>query len=309
MNETNTSLTCYGLRHVDFRLTTSVKSSAIISTYVSVTTSFTTTLFSSGILYILAKNSELHRPVNILIGMLCLSDLLNSLIAQPLNAILRIQELGNIHMCDLKTGTSMSAYFCIGISAFHIIIISIHRFTRISRLTQLPNVGHQDSFKKFKVALAFVWIFWALLVGLSAVKIVPRVILNIICTTIIIGSVVIIIYSYMRLKRVYRISPKLNSALSQQTLERRRKQNLYQLNTNLFILLSFIISYLPRVVCFANEAFNAKYSFSAMYVCGRFANAVTHVTTMLHPIIYCWRVASFRNKITPLLTGIVARFR
>eukprot|EP00794_Sanderia_malayensis_P015656 gene15656-17234_t len=308
MNDTNTSLTCFGLQYVDFRITKSVKSSAIISAYISVTTSIMTTIFSSLILYILAKNSELQKPTNLLIGMLCLSDLLNGLIAQPMHTIKRIQDLRNIHMCNFKIWAAILAYFFTGISGMHMIIISIHRFVCISYLT-IPNVVHENSFMKFKVALSFVWISWALLVGLSSVKIVSRFTLNIICTSIVMSSLVVVICSYIRVRRVYKVRPEMNSALSQQIQERRRQRNLYQLKTNLFILLSFIISYVPRVACFAYEKLDEDASFSARYVCGRLANAVTHINAALHPIIYCWRVAAFRSKIILLLTGILAKFQ
>eukprot|EP00794_Sanderia_malayensis_P017888 gene17888-19670_t len=309
MNDTNTSLTCFGLQYVDFRITTSVKSSAIISAYISTTTSIITTIFSSLILYILAKNSELQKPTNLLIGMLCVSDLLNGLIAQPMVTMKRIQDLKNIHMCNFRIWSATLAYYITGISCTNVVAISIHRFVCISYLTDPSTVKNQGFFHIFKVALPFLWISWAIWAGLSSVKIVSRFILNMIGVSTIISSFIIVICSYIRVRGVYRVSPEMNSALSQQTLERRRQRNLYQLKTNLFILLSFIISYVPRVACFAYEKLDEDASFSARYVCGRLANPVTHINTALHPIIYCWRVAAFRSKIILLLTGFLEKFQ
>eukprot|EP00794_Sanderia_malayensis_P010132 gene10132-11167_t len=307
MNEVNTSLLCFGSRYVDFRLTPSVKVFAVISAYASVTTSIATTIFSSAILYILAKNSELQKPTNILVGGLCLSDLLNSLIAQPLDTVKRIQDFSNIHMCSLKTWSTAVLYFIAGLSGVHIIIISIHRFICISYLTK-ANAVHQGSFRKITMALPLAWISWALLVGLSSVKIVSSLILNIICTSIVIGSIIIVTCSYLRVRRIYKASSVIDLALSKKTLERRNKRNHYQLKTNLFILMSFIISYLPRVGCFAYEQFDADASFSVTYSCGRVTTTVTQINTMLHPIIYCWRVTSFRKRITLLITRVLAKF-
>eukprot|EP00795_Rhopilema_esculentum_P016635 gene16635-8072_t len=131
INSTNnqTSLgQCNGWKTVKFDRTTSVVITIIATCLLNCIFALFAIASNSLSLVALYRKTSSRTPANLIITSMSISDFLVGLLVQTIYVILRLQELGNIHLCLLKRFFAFVGYFCSGVSMLTILSFSLDRY-------------------------------------------------------------------------------------------------------------------------------------------------------------------------------------
>ena len=112
---------------LDERFRTQIMVFLVLDSIVALSTIVGNSIF----MMILALKHSLHTPPNILLGALCLSDLLVGTVVQPLYLSEFSCKLAGVSIDALLTLKTILTWFCVGLSYQHIFLISLDRYAAL----------------------------------------------------------------------------------------------------------------------------------------------------------------------------------
>ena len=268
------------------------------------------TIFGNSIfLYTLINNKTLHTPSNVLLGALCVSDLLVGVVTQPLYltflSIMRFKEVINKALIAAVTTASL---YCGGLSFTYIGLISFDRYLAICK--PYRYVTHATC-KTHLIAAVTGGVVWAFLIILEYFYT-----LNSAFQMCLIGYglliIISIIFSYVNIyivilkqKRTIvhlgTISEQPTQGTSTSVERRRVKENKKQERdktwTITIMMLLFFICYLPylgRIVYYTSRD-KQCWDDSKLFLVTIWSNFIILLNSCMNVAVYCVRSKDIRN--------------
>ena len=291
-------------------LTTSTKTSIEIFLALDVAPAIATILGNSLFLLTLIRTASLHRPSNVLLGALCISDLMVGFIARPLFILSLVRRLmEDIMSTDLKTVSELSFYLCCGFSFNLAIQITIDRYVAICHPFTYRQLA---TCKKYIVSCILSLFVWVIFISFRANEHLKNLMShNRIVICIISCCVVIILMCYTRIIIVMlkqRTTVLSIGTIDGQVVRALQHQKKERAKTYMIVLVIgfFLLSYIPMVVFLVYLAAiqGGCHRDNGLFVAHTWTNFLVLFNSCINPIIYCAKCTEIRHACKRLLKNL-----
>ena len=258
------------------------------------------TIFGNIIFLItLIKTKSLHTPSNIILGALCVSDLLVGFIGQPICIVSFFQAVVTRQINQTRIATiGFISHLCVGLSFVYTLLGSIDRYLAICQ----PYQYHAKATNKIHLIMVLICGALSVLVACAEFARPLRTAYGIFSSTFLLGSIMAISFSWVRIYKVMKqhqraIATSIRSQPSREDLRRRiaERKKTYTIGTVVAVL---IFCYTPSSVVTIH--FIISHRFFCWYTQRDFiitlwAVFLVNVNSLLNPLIYYMRSRDFRE--------------
>ena len=256
------------------------------------------------VVFVIARNSALDTPPNVLLACLALSDLLVGLLVQPCYVVFRLLEnIKHFVPCALRILYSESFWVCYGVTFLTLSTISFERY--IALRLHLRYKELVTSVGVLKVAVAI----WSLEILLTFLEWIAQskhlrnfhAGLLLLCLFVTLATHVKI-FSILR-----RHQRQINSFHVNRTQPQRniRQQNRLAVSVA-YIVVIYVTCNIPVLIAtaylFAGGHFSSFNVFS-------WIETITSLNSLINPIICCWRNRGIRLAIVNIFTNVIQCLR
>lgn len=289
-------------------ITSHYKITAILTSAFMIPISVVTILGNLLVIIALIKNKRIQSQSNILLGSLCLTDLLLGIIGQPIFIARRYLEVsgsGTTAYCDLQNIHIFFAYLGVGASITTLAIVSLDRWFAICR----PFVYQEhQSIRKCIVVITVDWLLLVILmispyIGLPSVGIyIGASIVMLISILTIVVCYISIYLVLLRHKNQISVQAQVSHAepvelRNQRPAERRRT------NTIAIIIAALLACYAPHIITISIKSFTGR----KLLLESRVFEMIILMNSSINPIIYCLRSSEINTAIKQVLKMIFKR--
>ena len=254
-----------------------------------------------------SRTQSLHTPSNLLLGALCLTDLIMGLITQPLYQALQVVQLVTGKTIPiLRRVYVSSAYLLTGWSCFSTGMISLDRYLAICHPYVYLRVV---TCKKYAMISGMVYFAWALYTVIDSVSVAGESSRYLfVPSTILVFFIIVICYW-----RIFRVllkqqrSIRIAEAVSENEVQNdaRTKREKSKALIIALILLFFIICNLPTLVINLSFAIKRTICFNGrVFALLNFANLCLLLNSCVNPVVYCARSSEIRSAAKRIFIGI-----
>ena len=255
-----------------------------------------------------SRARSLHTPSNLLLGTLCVTDLIMGLITKPLYQALQVVQLATGKTNPiLRRDYISSAYLLTGWSCFSTGMISLDRYLAICHPYVYLRV---DTCKKYTVISGVVYFAWVLLYTVTDSVSVAGEPSRYLFVSSTISIFFIIVICYWRpfsvlLKQQCSICIAEAVNENEEQNNRRMKREKSKAFIIAIILLFFIICNLPTLVINISFAIKRASCFSRqMFALLNCANLCLLPNSCVNPVVYCVRSSEIRSAAKRVFIGI-----
>lgn len=314
---TNSTLICYGMRNINFKITTIVIAVSISTAVVNSVFAIFATATNMLSLVVLCKTVSLRTPSNLLLASMSLTDFLVGLLVQPLCVTLRAAEMQHKQLCSVKMAYAFIGYVCSGASMLTLCFISVdHWFAITMPYRYIPEV----LYNRYIVTVALMWVTWLSFTLLLFTKAIPYRVFFLCLSAVMFVSVTIsvscniVIFKIVR-DQSRRISANIPRAGPQDVAHNRKKdggRNASQILlrnqrrrslTCAIIVVVFIACYVPKLVELILNFVKGD-SLELSYICAKLAETCLFINSSLNPVIYVLRISGIRLEIIRVLQSV-----
>ena len=266
------------------------------------------TVISNGIFLItLLRKESLQTPPNILLGALCISDLLVGLVLEPLWLADFFKRIEHQFSMSIFASKLLIMYVVIGLSFHFMALISLDRYFAICH----PFLYVQHATKRKAIASC----------GLTLLFLVVVYTISIILVTmqqpiwLLISSLVIsvfdwsvMIFCHWEIVKVIRrqkrqITTRNERGATQHACCRNSERERKQANAIFILVAVFLICYLPTVVKFVLSLNRVHFSNdSQRLVFNMWVDFLLFLNSLANPLLYCFRLRSIRGAMIETLS-------
>ena len=241
------------------------------------------------------KNSRLRTLSNIPLISLAFSDLLVTTIVLPLNTGRLIKDIYGTHNCTFWTISRLSSYFSVGVSLLTITFISVERF-----ITLRYPYRHQTILTRLrmKIIIAIIWSLTFALV-ISHFGLIPYRIFLALAGIVVIICIIVMLAIWAWISRLLRNLKRRITTHHRPSQSSRTEVNSSQVRnkntrTSGFIVIGFILCYLPLVFMFAYY-YTEPTNFIGIYLVTPWGEMVLLAHALFNPLFVFWRRSEFRQ--------------
>ena len=259
------------------------------------------TITANGIFLVtLIRKASLHTPPNILLGALCISDLLIGLVLQPLWIAHFFQKIERSHSFRLFSIKTFLMFVFIGLSFKYMALISFERYIAICH----PFKYIQHATKRLAITVpGLVLFFWAVITAVSFFIEMDEMLemLYIISTAFSTSCLITIIFCNWRIFKVIKRQKRQITALRNQARtqnhdlinsERERKQT----NVIAILVAVFLICYLPTFVKYHLMSIAGQVKDDSLrLIFNMWTDFLLFSNSLANPLLYCFRLKSIRR--------------
>lgn len=306
MEEWKVNGTCLFLHLLSIPDSKAIKATAIATTAIGFFSSVGAIIGNFIVLVALTKSSRLQTPSNILIGSLCISDVLTGLIVTPLSAYRRLHEAFHGHPCLFRLICAYFAFLCLSTSIVTVGEISIDRYFAIMMPFKYERGATNIRYVFIVVAS---WILLAALSSLPFIQVITAVVFFRILFALMGATIVVFLCTYAR---IYRIvishrrkicSVQQTSITAQETRNREREtvvRESKKANTIAILMIFALLSYLPLAVVFILRGTIGD-TVELVSIADPWADLALQINSAINPFIYCFRAKEIRDGVLRLL--------
>eukprot|EP00794_Sanderia_malayensis_P011214 gene11214-12391_t len=325
---------CLFLHELEVPDNVAIKATAIVTAILGTIVAIGAVIGNSIIIFVLIKFERLQIPSNLLLGSLCVTDLLTGLVVQPLSMIRRVNEAHNKHVCTVRLVCAYFAFLCVVASIINVCMISIDRYFAIT----MP-FWYQRRVSNAKYCILIVC-FWLLIAGFALLPFagVLTAISFFQITFALMGlTIVMFLVAYSRIAVIVRnhqrrIHPhrhrnhhhqqqelpsdvtipveattttgnatKTNGVTSYMSRERKKAYTIA-------IIVSFaLVSYLPLAVMFILRGVMGD-TIELVCIADTWADFILHFNSVVNPVIYCFRSEEIRLSVKRIMPSKLMHF-
>ncbi|XP_020906092.1 5-hydroxytryptamine receptor 1B-like [Exaiptasia diaphana] len=250
------------------------------------------TLSNLSAIYTILKTSSLHRPSNVLIVGLAISDFFAGIIAYPCLVALQLSDLLQdiTKFCALAKALWFTLMILVSVSLLTLTAVALDRFLALHyHMRYCQYVTN----KGVAVVLVFIWSY-SCLAGVLLVYLNREDTLRAHFIVLFVASLMDIYFLLKIYKTAYRHSRQIQvqhqSVQPSSNLSQVRKS----LNVMYFIIVAFVICYLPYVICSGAIGVSSESS-GVLVIIYTIAEGLILLNSCINPVIYYWRIEEFRN--------------
>ena len=250
----------------------------------------------------LIKTSNLHRPSNVLLGALCLSDLLVGVIVRPLYVTFLLKMLLSNEMNTLfKSAFSKSFFYCGGLSFSFAATISMDRYLAICH----PFVYRRFiTCKKYLIFTVVVCIGWFVFTSLRFVRSIKMsATYNMILILYMIIAISIILVCYGRILQVMlkqrRAVPTLGTINGEESSHAEHQRNEKAKTHMVAVILGFFFlcytPYLSLLGWFSVRKSRGCWDTDTVFIVNQWVNFFLLWNSCINPVVYCIKSREIRD--------------
>eukprot|EP00794_Sanderia_malayensis_P003516 gene3516-4017_t len=273
------------------------RTTSIITSILAVPLAITAVFGNLCIILALARNKRLQIQSNILLGSLCVTDLLIGMVVQPVfiaRRVMELQEDVTASHCVLVDFHKYFSYLMAGSSIVNMALISLDRWFAIC---------HPFKYQKYENKTRYVIIIILTWLAMTALLILPFT--GAPAESLYAGaalfvgvSIIIIVACYTN---IYLVVLRHKKKIHEQTVSQveasetrtRRPVEKRRANTIAIIILGLFICYLPHGVIICVRSLRND----PMWVASRWGETFVLMNSSINPIVYCWRSTEIREAV------------
>ena len=296
---------------------------ALFTSIINGLTSLSAILGNSVMLYVFLKTRTLQTPSNMLLGSLCITDLIVGLIVQPLGIVRRIIEANKQHNCPVRIVYACFGFLCSGASFLNVGLISVDRCLALHMPFRYMRIASNS---RHLIIISLVWLFWAVFTVLPFCSVLSASSFFSVVVGVLGINVLVILVCYaliarmvLQLKRTFVAATSLGaldtsadtmpgssgvgksstvsaaSALKASDDDHKKAEKRH--NYTIFIVVAcFVVCYIPQMtVLFLRSAFGDNVSL--VFIADAWVDTLTFINSSLNPIIYCLRSNEIRRHV------------
>ena len=289
-------------------ITSRYKITAIVTSALMIPISMITILGNLLVIVALIRNKRIQSQSNILLGSLCLTDLLIGIIGQPIFIARRFLEInGSVttSFCDLQKIHIFFAYLGVGASITTLAIVSLDRWFAICR----PFVYHEhQSVRKCIVVITVDWTLLLILM-ISPYIGVPSVSIYIGASIVMVISILTIVVCYIN---IYLVILRHKNQISEQAavshadpteVRNERPAERRKTNTIAIIIAALFACYAPHIITICIKSFTGR----KLLLESRVFEMIILMNSSINPVIYCLRSSEIRTAAKEVLKVIFSK--
>ncbi len=253
----------------------------------------------------LIKTSSLHTPSNVLLGVMCTSDIAVGVFVQPTAFVRSVFILKGIKYSKISTIFSFTGSMCSGLSLIFTVLVSVDRYTAICHPFTYQRVV---TCKRNAYAAAVASVLW---LGLAFISLINVQIYWSCVASLTVLSITVVWISYTHIFRV--ILKKKRAVVtiqqvvnrfetSQQREARKQAKKSY---TICIILILFMLCYLPYITSVLYFYFTGHWRdcspSDTEFLVLLWMQYLLMVNSFINPMIYCFRLTDMRSATSRLI--------
>ena len=251
----------------------------------------------------LIRTTSLHKPSNVIIAGLCVSDLLVGFVVRPLYAsFLYLLLKGKEHEI-LKFAFNKALFFCAGLSFCFATLLSLERYVAVCNpFTYRRKVTFKRQLYT-TIFLGSIWLVYASLNMYPPISVSALYNITTICCLIVCILVVLLTYfeiycqiSNQRKRRAALGITSINKAVR----ERRERSTTFMIG---MVLACFLLCYTPLLVMLGYFAQKGNFCWNddVNFQFSLWVNFLLLTNSCINPIIYCTKSSDIRRAATNLI--------
>ena len=274
------------------------------------------------VLIVLAKNTRLQFPSNMLLGNLCITDLMTGLIVVPTISVRRITEAYGRGICAIRVICAYFSYITVMISIFTVGMISIDRYYAIMKPFMYQRTVNN---RLYFSTILLTWLVLGSYSGLPVFGILSGSMFFRIACALMAIAITVFALCYARISKVVKahrrkVCPKTQQSQTKSRLSKRmaslkrfsqhsmNKQILLQAqlreqqrtNTVALVVCFAILCYGPLAVVFVLRGIMGD-TFELVYLVDPWADLIMYLNSLVNPILYCLRAQDIRRAVIGIL--------
>ena len=268
-----------------------------------------TVVGNSVFLLTLIRTKSLHRPSNILLGALCVSDLLVGYVTRPLYVCFLIKILLKQEITvELSVALEISFLLCSGLSFNLAVHITIDRYVAICH----PFFYHTfATCKKYILSTIVSWVLWIIFIFLGAKWFLTnRLLHDVLTAAIILLAFIVYVVCYGKILAVLlkqRLSVINIGEIERQSAEDRQYRKRERANTSMIALVVgfFFLSYFPLAVFLTYTATRqgSNKKIEGSFIASTWIHFLVLFNSCVNPFIYCSKSKEIRNACKKMFTS------
>ena len=281
-------------------ITSVYKTTAIITSTLAIPLSISATVGNFSIIMALIKNKRLQTQSNIILGSLCVTDLLIGVVVLPVFIARRMMEISHSvgrDYCILTDFHQYISYLMAGASIVTMALISLDRWFAICFPFKYQN---NESKSRYIIIILIIWLIMIVLLLLPFIGVEQKA-LYLGAASFVGLSTIIIVVCYFNiylvvLRHKRKIVAVSVSQVEASDMRTRRPAEKRRANTIAIVILFLIICYIPHGVIISIKSISKN----SMYVASRWGELVVLMNGCINPVVYCWRSSDIRQELKGL---------
>ena len=250
----------------------------------------------------LLKTSSLHTPSNVLLGALCITDLLVGVLCQPLNIAIVLGNLPVVPCCSpyvkaynfifwLSSSNSFVLSLLITVDRY-VAICHPYRYLAIATCRKHTHIAFGASLLGLIYAIVYLTAFYNFVNAMLPMEVGFQLLV-----------IIIVLIMYARIYKVVlsqrsRVGLTVDSQQSRISLIERSRTH-----TVTIILAAFIVCYTPKIAYAVKSILFYRGKIAYDRILGDWANYFVLLNSCLNPMIYCARSQEIRKAALRMFTS------
>lgn len=252
------------------------------------------------VVFVIARNTALHTPSNVLLASLAFSDLMVGMVVQPCYVVFRLYEniLHLVPPCLLRIIYSESFWVCYGVSFLTLSAISIERYIALRLHLR---------YKELVTTRRVLWvaiIIWVMDISLTFMEWIAQTKLLRNChAALLLFCLVVTFGTHIKIFWILRRHQRQINSINRMPSKRRNFQRQTRLAVSVsYIVVIYITCNIPvlsvMLFTFAGGRLDSLNVFS-------WTETIAFLNSLINPVICCWRNRGIRRAVFNLLAKVV----
>ena len=242
----------------------------------------------------LLKTSSLHKPSNVLLGALCITDLLVGVLCQPLNIVIVLSNLPVVPCCPPYVKAYNFIFWLSSSNSFVLsLLITLDRYVAIRHPYRYLAIATCRKHTYIVFGASILCLIFAIVHLMAFDNFVNAMLPIEVGFQLLVIMIVLIVYARIYkvvLSQRSRVGLTVDSQQSRISLIERSKTH-----TVTIILAAFIVCYAPKIAYTVKSILFYRGKIAHDRILGDWANYFVLLNSCLNPIIYCARSQEIRK--------------
>ncbi|XP_065056043.1 uncharacterized protein LOC135684414 [Rhopilema esculentum] len=292
---------CHGLTTIAFKLTASVRFTAISSVVLNIILIFLSVIGNGIVVYTIIFTKALQKVSFVLVGYVSFLWLLNSLSTTVLLTVVRIQDLLQVHNCSLKLAASFSAYFLRGLCYIGVIASFVDKYISVKLPRKREKLPLAIIYSIAVGILNIVWFSFILKLFTKQGDL-PYLTSFIGGTTGIWFLLLFFFYieTFIRLRKLKRVGASIVAALGDRQREKTEEEDRRRVKNLLMLVSIHTIPLLGKICCTIARA-KTDDGLLVAYHCHRWTGLLFAANAAINPIFCILRVKAIKAEVLKMI--------